>query len=78
MRKTIHQTLIDLNEQGQTEKARKLANDYLEKVNIEIELTKNQTLNCTFTIHYQNNLLNELSESKKTLTNQINILNLKN
>ncbi len=32
MRKTIHQTLIDLNEQGQTEKARQEADKYLNAV----------------------------------------------
>tara|TARA_R110001592_G_scaffold202605_1_gene452143 strand:+ start:63 stop:233 length:171 start_codon:yes stop_codon:yes gene_type:complete len=43
----------------------------LKLINIEIQQTKTQTLNSTFTIHYKNNLLDELEMHKNELIEKL-------
>lgn len=43
----------------------------LKLINKEIEQTKKQTLNSTFTIHYKNNLLDELEMHKNELLERL-------
>jgi len=43
----------------------------LKIINKEIEQTKKQTLNSTFTIHYKNNLLDELEMHKNELIEKL-------
>ena len=43
----------------------------LKLINQEIEQTKKQTLNSTFTIHYKNNLLSELEMHKNELIEKL-------
>ena len=43
----------------------------LKLINKEIEQTKKQTLNSTFTIHYKNNLLSELEMHKNELIEKL-------
>ena len=43
----------------------------LKLINQEIEQTKKQTLNSTFTIHYKNNLLSELEMHKNELIERL-------
>jgi hypothetical protein len=44
---------------------------FLKLINKEIEQTKKQTLNSTFTIHYKNNLLDELEMHKNELIEKL-------
>jgi len=43
----------------------------LKLINKEISLTQKQTLNSTFTIHYKNNLLDELEMHKNELIERL-------
>lgn len=43
----------------------------LKLINKEISQTKGQPLNSTFTIHYKNNILSELFESRNKLQQEI-------
>ena len=43
----------------------------LKLINKEIEQTEKQTLNSTFTIHYKNNLLDELEMHKNEIIERL-------